>query len=156
MVRVKIRNIIGLILLVVFVVGGIIIASMLFPKEDKQLKETIYEYCKKNTSVKLADLTEFDWDTAYIDYEHYERGKALKDKYQIKGDFKELESDNLYRIAFCKKNELVCDLILNEEDIQIDSQIESITQTTVLTVEWRSNSSQGETLCLSKGIPIAY
>ena len=55
-----------------------------------------------------------------------------------------------------KKNELVCDLILNEEDIQIDSQIESITQTTVLTVEWRSNSSQGETLYLSKGIPIAY
>ena len=55
-----------------------------------------------------------------------------------------------------KKNELVCDLILNEEDIQIDSQIESITQTTVLTVEWRSNSSRGETLYLSKGIPIAY
>ena len=47
-----------------------------------------------------------------------------------------------------KKNELVCDLILNEEDIQIDSQIESITQTTVLTVEWRSNSSRGETLYL--------
>lgn len=83
---------------------------------DVNIEQAIIEYCKNNEEIQLKDVTKFDWDIAYIDYQVYGQGQNLKDLYGIEGDFEGLNSEEQYAIAFCKNGKLIEYVICNSFD----------------------------------------
>jgi len=105
---------------------ALVIVFVLTGCQSKNLRTRLLDFSKNHDEIRLSDITDFDWDIAYIDRDYYYSGEKLKEKYHIEGDFDLLDSDFNYRIAFCKDNILVYDLVLNNFDIEIDKSIEII------------------------------
>lgn len=80
---------------------------------NENIEQAIMEYCKSNEEIRLNDVTKFDWDIAYIDYQVYGQGQNLIDLYGIEGDFEGLDSEEQFAIAFCKNSELIEYVICN-------------------------------------------
>lgn len=129
------KFIVILIILFVALVATSLTLKHFFSLPDKlDLGDKLMLHCEKNDTIKIQDITDFDWDIAYIDKQNYGVGEQILQK-GIVGDFKALESDFLYRIAFCKDNTLVYDLILNEDFISIDNSIFEFTPQTTLHIK---------------------
>ena len=136
--KIKLIVIIGLI-----VVLSITCLSLFFTlknNNEEDIVENIRAYCKKNKQIKLSEITKFDWDTAYIDNQHYGYGEEIKEEYGLIGEFENLYSDNLLRIAFCKDKKLVKDVICSVFLLYFDNSVKIIKPETILMVEWDSNS----------------
>jgi len=84
--------------------------------QNVNIEQSIKEYCKNNEEIQLKDVTKFDWDIAYIDYQVYGQGDNLKNLYGIEGDFDGLNSEEQYAIAFCKNEKLIEYVICNSFD----------------------------------------
>lgn len=104
----------------------------------------ILNFCKTNDKIELSDVTDFDWDIAYIDRQYYHSGEEIKGKYQINGEFQLLETDFSSRVAFCKDGKLVYDLVLNNFYLEFDPSIETIGPDSVLVVKWEEVPEQKE------------
>ena len=104
------------------------------PWKEPELSEKIFTICETNDSIKISDITDFEWDIAYIDKQAYGTGQELQEK-GIEGNFQKLETDCLCRVAFCKGNKMVYELILNESYVFIDDSITEITQETILLIK---------------------
>lgn len=127
------KKIIGSVIALILVC---VIIAIFASGKDETLAGKIHTYCKENESIKLSEVTDFDWDIAYVDREYYQAGKNLQTQYGIQGKFEMLDSDNLIRIAFCKDNVLVYDMICNEEYIQVDSKDGILERETVLSTRY--------------------
>ncbi len=108
-------------------------------KSNPDFSDMLLSYCTQHSSVAFQDVTDFEWDIAYVDYESYGEGEIIKEKYGLTGDFEELDFDFLFRIAFYKNGNLVNDSILNSEDIALDSSIEIINPNTVFNAKWETD-----------------
>ena len=138
----KISNKKIIFVLSIFVLSITIIAlifALIFPKTKPNLYDQLLTYCETNSEIKISDFTDFDWDIAYIDWQNYGNGKIITEK-GIRGNFKPLESDTLYRIVFCKEDELVYDLILNVFYLLLDDAILEITPETLLSISAKSDN----------------
>lgn len=135
---------------------GIIVALIIIPltllisitKNDENVIENVKEYCKENNEIQFYEVTKFDWDTAYLDYQHYGYGEEIREKYDLTGDFKLLDSDNLLRIAFCKDGELVKDVICDFSSLSFGGSTTIIKPETIFVVEWDTESN--DSLMLSE------
>ncbi len=99
-----------------------------------------------NDEVKFSEVVEFEWDTAYVDYETYGYGNDIKEKYGITGEFQEIIADYCYRIAYCKDGVLVADLILSTTGtfaIEIDKSVEIIYPDTMFNIERQTYNENG-------------
>lgn len=129
---------------------AVVIITLLFTVNSSQnITKKIEKYCEENNEISLLSATSFDWDTAYVDYQVYMCGEEIKEKYNIKGDFKPIEADYWYRIAFCKNGNLVNDSILSTVNICFDPSIEIIKPETVFVSEWKTESDGSRRLYLS-------
>ncbi len=129
---------------------AVVIITLLFTVNSSQnITKKIEKYCEENNEISLLSATSFDWDTAYVDYQVYMCGEEIKEKYNIKGDFKPIETDYWYRIAFCKNGNLVNDSILSTVNICFDPSIEIIKPETVFVSEWKTESDGSRRLYLS-------
>ncbi len=131
MVKMKIRKYMGVLL---FLTTFIVLITFISHRDNLDLYDRLLITCEESNTIKIKDITNFDWDIAYIDKQNYGVGEQILQK-GIVGDFKALESDFLYRIAFCKDNTLVYDLILNEDFISIDNSIFEFTPQTTLHIK---------------------
>jgi len=120
----------GLSLLVFMITIMLLITACM----STNLYDRILDFCKNHDEINLSEITDFDWDIAYIDRDYYHSGEELEKKHQIEGTFKMLHSDYNYRIAFCKDNVLVYDLILVDSTIETDNSIEIIYPDSIFTV----------------------
>ena len=127
----------------------VIIALLFIVNNPRDITTKIERYCAKNNEISLLSVTSFDWDTAYVDYQVYMCGEEIKDKYNLKGDFKRIETDYCYRIAFYKDGHLVNDSILSTVNINFDHSIEIIKPETVFVTEWETESDGSRRLYLS-------
>lgn len=93
--------------------------------QEVDIEQAIIEYCKTNEEIKLKDVTKFDWDTAYIDYDVYSQGKYINERYGIEGSFDGLISEEQYAIAFCKNSKLIKYIIFNSFNLIIDDTLPS-------------------------------
>ena len=108
------------------------------------LYQQMFDNCRNHNEINLSKITDFDWDIAYIDRQYYGSGEIIKEKYQIEGEFKHLETDFSSRIAFCKEGKLVYDIKLNNHYIEIDSSNEIIYIDTIFKVSWITVDDQNE------------
>lgn len=127
----------------------VIIALLFIVNNPLNIATKIEKYCTKNNEISLLSVTSFDWDTAYVDYQVYMCGEEIKEKYNLKGDFKRIETDYCYRIAFCKDGNLVNDSVLSAVNIYIDHSIEIIKPETVFVADWKTESDGSRRLYLS-------
>ena len=132
-----------------FVLVIVVVVSVLFLCQSKGLSDKIYSHCLEADEVTIAALTDFEWDVAYIEHEPYTDGHQLIETYGIKGEFEPLDTDYVYRIAFCKGGALVYDLIQNKS-VQISEQIKIIRPETVLTVTRKTGQDGGVFIYLDK------
>ena len=130
-----------LLLLFIFIT---IITFILTSNKQSNLYNQILDFSKNNQKIILSELTDFDWDVAYIDRQYYHKGEYLKEKYHIEGDFQLLETDFSSRIAFCKNNKLVYDMILNNFYFEIDDTIKIINPKDSLKIKWIITKGQKE------------
>ena len=100
------------------------------------LRDQLMSYCEKHDEIKLSDVTDFEWDIAYTDRQHYMHGEGIKEKYNIEGELKELPTDFSTRVVFCKNGIIVYDLILNDCYLEFDSSIEVISIDSVFKITW--------------------
>ncbi|MCL2503919.1 MAG: hypothetical protein FWE94_04840 [Coriobacteriia bacterium] len=102
-----------------------------------QLNEKILDYCETHEEIRLSDVTDFDWDVAYVDPEPYGKGERLKERYHIEGKLRELGGTT--RIAFCKDGRVVFDFSHISADscrLWFDSSVEVIYPDSVFEAEW--------------------
>ena len=111
---------------------------------DKSLNKEILNYCNTHEEIRLSNVTDFDWDIAYVDRQYYMVGEELKEKHQIEGEFKRLETDFSSRVAFCKDGKLVYDLVLNNFYFEFNSSVEVIKYNSIFTVSWVNVTDQKE------------
>jgi len=116
----------------------------------ENIEQAIIEYCKSNEEIRLNDVTKFDWDIAYIDYQVYGQGQNLIDLYGIEGDFEGLNSEEQFAIAFCKNGELIeyviCNsfnLIFGESLPTNDKETLVISPETLFSVDVQTDSLSG-------------
>ncbi|MBR4881947.1 MAG: hypothetical protein IKU19_08425 [Clostridia bacterium] len=128
---------------------AVVIISLFIVNDTRDITAKIERYCEKNNEISLSSVTSFDWDTAYFDYQAYTCGEEIKEKYNLKGDFKRIEADYFYRIAFCKDGNLVNDSILSTVNIYFDHSIEIIKPETVFVAEWKTEADGTRILYLS-------
>ena len=119
-------------------------------KEDNMNQELL-NYCKNNDTVTLSDITKFNWDVAYLDYQVYGQGENLKNTYGITGKFEGLNSEEQFAIAFCKNGKLVKYSICNWLDIMFgetlpsdDKQIVVIYPNDIFTVKWKQDEMRNK------------
>jgi len=129
-----------LILTIVVAVVVLLVGCGLLAEPEPDLRSTILAYCETHEEIRLSEVTDFDWDIAYVDREPYSDGQTLREKYDISGAFEPLETDFSSRIAFCENGILVYDLKLNNWYLELDRSIDSITPDSVLSVAWVSPS----------------
>ena len=127
----------------------VIIAFLFIVNNPRNITTKIEKYCAKSNEISLLSVTSFNWDTAYVDYQVYMCGEEIKEKYNLKGDFKKIESDYCYRIAFCKDGNLVNDSVISTVNIYFDHSIEIIKPETVFVAEWKTESDGSRRLYLS-------
>jgi hypothetical protein len=104
--------------------------------DEPRLKYKILDYCETNNEITISAVTSFDWDIAYFDYEPYMQGEDMKEKYGLSGELKTLQTDDIFRIAFYKGDELVRDEILDWLYIKFDQSVETIKPDTLFSAEW--------------------
>ena len=121
-----------------FVVPILVICVLMLSRRSELEASQILDYCKSHNEIRLSEITEFDWDIAYVDRMPYSNGDVLKEKYGIEGEFEAMESDALSRIAFCKDKTLVYDLQLLSDYIEIDPSVEVINYDSVFDCVWIS------------------
>ena len=126
-----------------------IIAHLFIVNNPRDITTKIEEHCANNTEISLSSVTSFNWDTAYVDYQAYMCGEEIKEKYNLRGDFKRIETDYFYRIAFCKDGNLVKDCLLSTVNICFDNSIEVIKPETIFVAEWKMKSDGSRILYLS-------
>ena len=130
----------------IVIVAGIAIA--IATCHEPYFDEKILAYCETNDELTLSEVTSFDWDIAYFDYQSYMQGEGIKEKYGLSGELTELIVDHNYRIAFYKDSELVSDEILTWTEIEFERSVETIKPDTLFTVEWTSRSYNSRVLSL--------
>ncbi|HBL83379.1 MAG: hypothetical protein A2Y17_08000 [Clostridiales bacterium GWF2_38_85] len=127
----------------------IIIIVLLSSCKSNDFRIQMLDFCENHEKIKLSDISDFDWDIAYIDRQHYMSGEEIKEKFGIEGEFEQLPTDFSSRLAFCKDNKLVKEIILNDCYIEFDSSVEIITPDTIFLVEWlQKGESKEEKLIL--------
>ena len=126
-----------------------LIALLFIINNPQNITTRIEKYCEGNKEISLSSVTTFDWDTAYVDYQVYMCGEEIKEKYNLKGDFKMIEADYCYRIAFCKDGYLVNDSVLSTVNISFDHSIEIIKPETLFVAEWKTELDGSRRLYLS-------
>ncbi|MCL2503923.1 MAG: hypothetical protein FWE94_04860 [Coriobacteriia bacterium] len=107
------------------------------------LWEKILDYCETHEEIRLSDVTDFDWDVAYVDPEPYGKGERLKEKYHIEGKLS--ESNGTRRIAFCKDGRLVLEFFhvsAGAFRLSLDPSVEIIHPDSVFEAEWVPMASQ--------------
>lgn len=127
----------------------VIITLLPMVNNPRNITTKIEKYCAKSNEISLLSVTSFNWDTAYVDYQVYMCGEKIKEKYNLKGDFKRIETDYFYRIAFCKDGNLVNDSVLSTVNIYFDHSIEIIKPETLFVAEWKTESDGSRRLYLS-------
>jgi len=100
------------------------------------LSEQIRSYAENNDELRLSEITNFDWDVAYIDRDAYQNGERIQEEHGIIGEFRNLESGHLIRVAFVKDRNLVYDLIVGVFRIDFDDSIEVIYPNDIFEVTW--------------------
>ena len=68
--------------------------------DDEKIYDNLYSYANKHSELKISDSTNFEWDCAYIDYQHYGNGENIKQKYNLECNLETLETDYCFRIIF--------------------------------------------------------
>lgn len=104
----------------------IALASPNYNLIDYQLQNKIIECCQNKKEVQLSEITDFDWDVAYLDYQKYASGEIIKNQYHIIGNLQKMNSDYCFRIIFCKNGQLVKDSIMMSDYIAFDDDTEII------------------------------
>jgi len=94
-------------------------------------------------------VTNFSWDTAYIDNQSYGYGENIKKKYGLKGNLERLDSDYLYRIIFCKNKVIVHDEILSIHNIVFEQSVEVMKPSARFLAEWKPQSDGSKILYLT-------
>ena len=120
---------------IVVILLAMILSHLLKPPG---LYDKILIYCENRTEVNFAAITDFQWDIAYVDREYYGEGKKIKEQYKITGEFRYLATDFSSRIAFCKDDKLIYDLVLNHHFFEMDSAVEIFYPEAIFAVEWIS------------------
>ncbi len=115
--------------------------------DEVNIEKRIKEYCNSNKEIQLKNVTDFERDVAYLDYQVYGQGQNLKKLYGIEGNFEGLNSEEQFAIAFCKNGKLVkyavCssfDLMFGEEMPSDDKTTAVISPDTVFKVQCQSDS----------------
>jgi len=116
--------------------------------DTESFEEKLIRYCKNNSKIQLTEITDFEWDKAYLDYDSYQGGEAIKEKHGITGSLQKIRSDYLFRIAFSKDGKITEDIILNMFYIEFDESIEVITPKTLFTVNWVQLDDDNQMLSL--------
>jgi hypothetical protein len=125
----------GFALVIVFIIAMVFFLS---DSREKNLRVKIEEYCKSNERICLSEVTDFEWDAAYIDRTPYNKGTKIKDIYKFEGEFEALQTDFSTRIAFCNDGKLVYDLVLNNFYFEFEQDIEIIYPSCVFNVVWET------------------
>ena len=78
---------------------------------EKNCKKAISEYCKSSSdSLKLSDVTDFDWDAVYF-FGPYTGASEIEQAIGIKNDLEPTYNESMHRAVFVKGDKIVCDLI---------------------------------------------
>ena len=144
----KIRHRCLLIVVIVICTAFVFTAMSLVSCFKSTLEEKILNYCETNSEITLSEVTSFDWDIAYFDYQSYMHGEEMKEKYGLSGEFETLSTDHSYRIAFYKDNKFLKEEILSRAYIEFDRSVEIIEPDTLFTAEWISRSYNDRVLSL--------
>jgi hypothetical protein len=118
-----------------FVSAGIMIFVILFFLSYLfDYEKQIVRFCEDKKEMNFEELTKFNWDKAYVDREYYGNAEIMKKKYNLEGDFRELDNDTGFRIAFYKDKKLVKSFIYLGEYLRLDSNIEEFIPQTLFAV----------------------
>ncbi len=120
-----------IILVVLLGIGGV--AYALF-KDNNSTYARLYSYANEHSELKMSDITDFEWDCAYIDYQHYGNGEDIKQKYNLECDLKPLETDYSFRIIFFNSKELIREEIFNYDQLSFKGDIDMFDNSTVFSV----------------------
>ena len=120
----------------IFILLLLVNALLLISCTPPDLYKQILDFCENNKELKLSEITDFEWDIAYVDRQYYKSGEEIKEKYNIEGEFKRLRTDFSSRVAFCKDGKLVYDLELNNHYFEFESSVDIISPESVFTVTW--------------------
>ena len=100
----------------------------------------IIDYCKHAETFTFLEVTDFEWDIAYVDYDAYESGEHIKESYDLDVDLTTLMTEELYRIVFCKDDEFVKELIFSLWEVRIDYDVDVFKPDTIFNVSWETYS----------------
>jgi hypothetical protein len=113
--------------------------------------EVIFDYCSTNNEMTFSNVTDFEWDIAYTDFQKGSDGEKLKEKYGFKDEFEYIKKGSVaYRIAFYKGDKLVKDQILTSL-VDLDKSVEIIYPNTRFKCEWQNEEviDNGKTTTIS-------
>lgn len=125
-----------IILVIIFGVGGI---SYTLFKDNNSTYARLYSYANKHSELKISDITNFEWDCAYIDYQHYGNGEDIKQKYNLECDLKTLETDYSFRIIFFKNKKLIKEEIFNYDQLNFKGNIDKFDNNTIFSVGFKKD-----------------
>jgi len=104
--------------------------------EYKFSEKVLSAHSKNISTFSMNEITDFQWDKAYLDYENYDKGEKIKEKYQLKGHIRMQLSNVQVRIIFAKNDRIVKMSIVDTMIVMFDPTIADLLPDTVLNVEW--------------------
>ena len=115
------------VIMVLFVFCTIILSFVTSCSPDKaeinakSCEKAIVEFCKTDAdALKLADVTDFEWDTVYF-FDGYTSNKEIEEATGIKNDIEPFGYDSKNIAIFVKNGNIVCQLVYGWEGFRFDA-----------------------------------
>ena len=131
-----------LVLIILIIVFGVGVGWCLLFKEDNGIYTHLYSHANKHSELKISDITNFEWDHAYIDYQHYGNGEDIKQKYNLECNLETLETDYSFRIIFFKNKELIREERFNHDQLSFKGDIDMFDNSTVFSVDFETDAEK--------------
>lgn len=135
--------IISIILVILVCVLGV---SYILFENNNSTYDRLYSYANKHSEMKISDITNFEWDCAYIDYQHYGNGEDIKQKYNLECDLKTLETDYCYRILFFENNKFIKEELFNYNQLNFVGDIDKFDNNTVFSVSFEKGMEKDNSI----------
>ena len=135
--------IISIVLVIVIWVLGV---SYILFENNNSTYARLYSYANKHSEMKISDITNFEWDSAYIDHEHYGNGEDIKQKYNLECDLKTLETDYSFRILFFKNDKMIKEEKFTYEQLYFAGDIDKFDNNTIFSVSFEKDMEKDNTI----------
>lgn len=135
--------IVSIVLVIVICVLGV---SYILFKNNNGIYDRLYSYANKHSELKISDVTNFEWDCAYIDYQHYGNGEDIKQKYNLECNLKTLETDYCYRILFFENNKFIKEELFNYNQLNFVGDIDKFDNNTVFSVSFEKGMEKDNSI----------